>query len=81
MRVITAIELNHLKAASKIAFDLKFMEENKMFITSGEPVYAAVEHGHINFARELMSVGYTVSKTMLVKAVRNSNEKLINNTI
>mmetsp|Transcript_31935 Transcript_31935/g.5789 ORF Transcript_31935/g.5789 Transcript_31935/m.5789 type:complete len:82 (+) Transcript_31935:200-445(+) len=81
MRVITAIELNHLKIARKIAFDVEFINSNKMFVTSGEPIKAAIENGHIEFARELISIGYTVSSNMLVKAIRDKSEKLINNTL
>ena len=81
MKILTAIELNHLPIAERLALNQQFMDANPFFLLSGQAIRVAVEKGHLEFTEKLREAGYAIPKTILVDAIREQNEKMIKNII
>ena len=81
IKIITAIELNHIPVAEKIALDPQFIEDNETFVNSGEAVKVVVWKGRFAFADELIKAGYKVSPDMLYDGIKDQNEDLISNCV
>lgn len=81
MKVLTALELNHIPIARKIALSTEFMQRNPYFVLSGQAIKLAVEKGMGDFANELLNAGYVVPPSILIDAIREHSETMIRNVV
>jgi len=80
-KLLSAVELNLLPLARSIALDSDFIEKNQVFVSSGKLLSLALKKGHIEFARELKNFGYSSVSNLLIEAIRDNDEFLIQNVI
>lgn len=81
MRIIIAIDMRNVSLARDLALDRDFILENEHFLASGQAVKSSLEKGFLDFARDLISAGYSVPKHLLIEAAREENPALIQHTI
>ena len=78
---MSSLEMDHVGIAREIVNSNDFCKKNGPFMASGQAVRLAIERGHTDFADELINLGFTLPKNLLVDAIRDGDEKLIHRII
>jgi hypothetical protein len=81
MRLISALELHHIPIARNLALDKGFMQRNRFFVASGEPIRIAIERGYIELAKEMIQAGYVLSNKLTINSIRKGEYKTLTTII
>ena len=80
-KLITSIELNHIKGAREIGLNPDFIAKNPVFLASGEAVVSAIKKNYLDLAREFVEKGYLVPYNLLIDSITKNDQKLATSVI